>query len=170
MKKITSLLFCWLIVSCSMTENGMVAGTPDYEGRDIEVNNLDLQVLLRANAMLPSEDHWSKDSSLKCADLPRHETSHGVDGYDLMGSKLSLYCALHLSSIETIGTYVHRLPALQEVRFTIADRYPKRWKVHRLADFNAHPKTTFTDVKQVLAVTIARVKQKIQTQKQNKTQ
>ena len=170
MRKITAFLFILCLSACSMTENGLVPGTPDYENRDIEVNGLDLEVLLKANAMLASADHWSKDSSLKCTDGPHHKINSATDGYDLRGIRLSLYCALQQSSIETIGTYIHRLPALKEVRFTIADNCPKRWKVHRLADFNADPQTTFSDVKQVLSVTIARVRQKIKAQRANKTQ
>ena len=60
------------------------------------------------------------------------------------------------------GQYIHRRPALQEVRFTIDDNYKDRWKVHRLADFNSHPNTTYTDVVKVLDVTIYRVKQKLE--------
>ena len=75
--------------------------------------------------------------------------------------KLSLYCALEKASIEMNGKYIHRQPALQEVRFVIDDNYKNRWKVHRLADFNAHPDTSFSDVKFVIAKAIKTVKGKL---------
>ena len=156
MRKIITLSLSLCICACSMTENGLVLGTPDYEQRDIEVNRLDLAVLVRADALLSSEEHWSKNPSQKCADIPHPGMPGFIDGHDVM------------ASVETIGAYMHRLPALQEVRFTIADNYPGRWKVHRLADFNAHPQTTFSDVKKVLRVTIERVKQKLAQQQADK--
>jgi hypothetical protein len=56
---------------------------------------------------------------------------------------------------------MHRQPALQEIRFVIEDNYKNRWSVHRLADFNAHPDTTFNDVKLVIAKAVGTVKSKL---------
>ena len=162
MKIIIILLAGFMFSACTRTESGLMLDAPDYEHRDIEVNNLDLDVLQKADALLSSEEHWSKDPSMKCHDVLQPGMPGFVDGHDVMASKISLYCALELACVETIGSYMHRLPALQEVRFTIADNYPMRWKVHYLADFNANPQTTFSDVKNVLYITIARVKQKLE--------
>lgn len=169
MKKSFILTAILLLGSCSMTENGLVLGTPDYEQRDIEVNELDLAILKKADALLSSDNHWSNDASVNCQDKPQPGMIGFVDGHDVMATRWSLYCALQLASVEIIGSYMHRLPALQEVRFTIADNYPMRWNVHRLVDFNANPNTTFSDVKNVLYITIARVKQKLEQYQSEKT-
>ena len=47
---------------------------------------------------------------------------------------------------EVTGDYVHRHPALQEVRFIIDDKYNNRWKVHILADYNINPETSIKDI------------------------
>ena len=80
-----------------------------------------------------------------------------------MEQRLSLYCALERASIEVNGVYVHRQAALQEIRFIINDQYKNRWKGHRLADFNAHPGTSFKDIKSVINSAIMVVKNKLST-------
>lgn len=162
MRRLIAIFGLFILCSCYRTENGLMSGLPDYEKRDIEVNELDLNVLQKADAFLSSENHWSKDSSMKCQDKPEPGMIGYINGHDVMATKWSLYCALQQASVDTIGSYMHRLPALQEVRFTIDDNYPTRWKVHRLVDFNSHPDTTFSDVKNVLYITVARVKQKLE--------
>lgn len=139
----------FFLSSCSMTENGLVFGTPDYEKRDIAVSKIDLNILIEANSILKSEDTWLKDSVRTCDE----------------SSKLNLYCALEKASVEIMGKYVHRQPALQEVRFAIDDNYRDRWDKHRLADFNGHPKTEYKDVKAVIAIAINTVERKLESQK-----
>ena len=145
MKYVAATLLLLLSVGCTKTENGIVFGTPDYEQRSIAVSKVDLSILKRADELLSSETQWDKSSVRKCGE------SH----------KLSLYCALEKASIEIMGEYVHRQAGLQEVRFAIDDKYKSRWKVHRLADFNAHPDTTFFDVKSVLNEAILSVEGKL---------
>ena len=123
-----------LLIGCTKTENGLVFGTPDYEKRDIAVTTVDLNILIKADELLSSEDLWEKDIVSTCNDA----------------TKLSLYCALEKASIIVLGKYVHRQPALQEVRFSIDDHYRDRWEKHRLIDFNANQNTTFKDIKDVL--------------------
>lgn len=158
---ITSAFIALLLFACSMNKNEVVQDASDYEHRDIEVNSLDLKILQRADAILSSKAHWSKDPSIKCADLPQPGKIGFVDGHDVLATKYNLYCALEIATAQTVGSFLHQYPAIQEVRFTIADNYPMRWKKHRLLEFNAHPDTTFKDVKNVIYITIARVKQKI---------
>ena len=133
------------MVGCSKTENGLVFGIPDYEKRDIAVSEVDLNILIKANELLSTEDFWGKDIASKCNDV----------------TKLSLYCALEQASISVMGKYVHRQPALQEVRFAIDDLYRDRWEKHRLIDFNGNENTTFKDVKNVIKKATETVESKI---------
>ena len=138
-------VMAFILFGCYRTENGLVVGLPDYEKRHIAVTPVDLDILLKADTLLQGQSSWSKDGSRFCSD----------------STTLSLFCALQKASIEVTGKYVHRQPALQEVRFVIDDNYRSRWKVHRLADFNAHPDTRFNDVKTVIAIAIKNVKRKL---------
>ena len=78
-----------------------------------------------------------------------------------------MYRALETASIVVMGEYVHRQPALQEVRFAIDDNYKDRWDKHRLVDFNSHSDTSFADIKYVLNVAISNVIRKITHNKTN---
>lgn len=60
-----------------------------------------------------------------------------------------------------LGKYIHRQAALQEIRFVIDDYYKGRWKVHRLADFNSHPDTTFEDINIVIAKAMEKIRGKL---------
>jgi len=134
-----------LSTGCTMTENGIVFGTPDYEKDDIKVSKTDLQILLRANQILINESKWEKGESRDCSDI----------------EKYTLYCALETATVEALGEYRHRQPALQEVRFIIREQYADRWSHHRLVDFNANEKTSFTDIKYVINTAIESVNAKI---------
>ena len=140
------------VIGVYQTENGIVIGLPDYEKRDIRVSQTDLDILTKADGLLPDESAWRKEHVPDC----------------LQSTKLDLYCALEKASVDVTGKYVHRQPALQEVRFTIDDRFRKRWTKHRLIDFNADKATTFEDVKAVLAQAIATVKGKLAGYKKQK--
>lgn len=146
MKKVILLsLLLFIFFGCTKTENGLVFGTPDYEKRSILVTQTDLNILQKTDEILNKEKAWKKNSIRVCKD----------------SLKLSLYCALEKASIEIMGKYVHRQPALQEIRFIIDDYYKDRWKIHRLADFNAHSETSFEDVKSVINKAIETVKTKL---------
>ncbi len=133
------------VIGVYKTENGIVLGLPDYEKRDIHVSQVDLDVLARADALLSSESGWSKGRVSNC----------------LQSEKLDLYCALERASVEVIGKYIHRQPALQEVRFAIDDHYRERWTKHRLVDFNSNKDTKFEDIKAVLEKAISIVREKL---------
>lgn len=131
--------------ACTRTENGFVFGTPAYEQRDISVSTIDLDILIKAKALLSDKLEWSRDVLREC-------TGH---------APFSLYCALETASKIVDGKYIHRRPALQEVRFTIDDQYKSRWKVHRLAEFNNNPETSYEDIVKIMNDTIDRVREKI---------
>lgn len=140
-----AVVFILLVSGCTKTENGLVFGMPDYEKRDIAVTNVDLDILIRADELLSTENLWEKGAVSRCGD----------------SNKLSLYCALEKASINVTGKYVHRQPALQEVRFVIDDHYRNRWEKHRLIDFNANQATTFSDIKDVLKKAMKSVENKL---------
>lgn len=133
------------------TENGLVFGVPDYEKRDIHVSQVDLDILIKANELLPNENAWRRERVSDCS----------------QSKKLDLYCALETASVLVMGKYVHRQPALQEVRFSIDDNYKNRWDKHRLVDFNSHSDTSFADIKYVLNVAMSTVRRKITHNKTN---
>lgn len=137
------------VIGVYKTENGIVLGLPDYEKRDIHVSQVDLSILIKADALLSSKSTWSKGRISNCT----------------QSIKLDLYCALERASVEALGKYVHRQPALQEVRFAIDDHFRERWKQHRLVDFNANKDTSFDDVKHVLAQAIATARGKLELYK-----
>lgn len=139
-----ALIFTSLF-SCTITENGLVFGVPEYEKRDIDVTQNDLEILLKTRELLVSKNSWVKNSIRECSG----------------SSPYSLYCALEFASKIVDGKYIHRRPALQEVRFAIDDRFNERWKVHRLADFNAHQDTSHADVIKVIEIALERVKDKL---------
>jgi hypothetical protein len=122
-----------------------VWGTPAYEQRTIAVSQVDLNVLVRVKALLANQNQWEPDSQRICEAASSH----------------SLFCALQFAQMEITGTYDHRLPAMQEVRFALDDLFPERWTEHRLADFNSHPQTTFEDISLVLDTAISAVEAKL---------
>jgi len=146
MNKLITILLCAItLIACTRTENGLVFGLPDYEKRNIKVSQTDLKILLKAKELLSTEENWLKNSQRACTGNP----------------PFNLYCALKTASNIIDGKYIHRRPALQEVRFTIDDTFNDRWTVHRLADFNNHAYTSYVDVLSVLEITINRVKLKL---------
>jgi len=133
------------------TENGIVLGLPNYEKRDIKVSANDLKILKKADALLSNQNIWRQEKVSNCNE----------------STKLDLYCALEQATISVMGKYIHRQPALQEVRFAIDDNYKDRWEKHRLIDFNANSKTRFEDVKNVLALAIKAVENKLKTNQES---
>ena len=138
-------ILVWFVFACTRTENGLVFGVPDYEKRDAKVARVDLDILLKVDEILSDKDTWAKDAARVCGDTRTY----------------SLYCALEKATIEVVGSNVHRQAALQEVRFAVDDYYKNRWEVHRLADFNAHPDTTFQNVKSIIRKSISTVREKL---------
>ncbi len=145
MRKPSIIVLLAILVGCTTTENGLMFGVPDYEKRDIFVSQIDLDILNKANQLLSDERVWKKEHPSDCSKT----------------EKLDLLCALEKASIDVMGKYIHRQPALQEVRFAVDDNYKRRWSKHRLIDFNSNKDTGFNDVKSVLEMAISTVKIKI---------
>jgi hypothetical protein len=145
MKKLSIVLLVAMMCGCYKTENGLVFGIPGYEKRDVQVSQVDLDILNKTNQLLSDEHVWEKQHPSDCTKT----------------EKLDLFCALEKASIDVMGKYIHRKPALQEVRFAIDDNYKNRWSKHRLIDFNSNKDTNFDDVKSVLEMAISAVKMKI---------
>jgi len=119
-----------------------------YEVRGRGVTVEDQQILLRASELLASESAWNRSDDRHCDD-------------DEAAGKRSLFCALQAASIEVLGSYDHRRVALQEVRFAIEEATRGKELEHRLMDFNNDPQTSLDDVKEVLAVALSRVRERL---------
>ncbi|MDB9795163.1 hypothetical protein OAB76_00785 [Flavobacteriaceae bacterium] len=122
--------------------------TKDDGNLDLPFDSVDVQILKRANNILLSESAWSKEDDRKCQD-------------DIDSNKYSLFCALYKASIDVVGEYDHRKPALQQVRWSIDNHYKERLSGHRLMDFNNHSNTNFDEIKQLLQESILIAQQKI---------
>ena len=120
--------------------------------RDLPFDSVDVQILKRANDILSSESVWSKEDDRKCQD-------------DIESNKYSLFCALYKSSVDIVGEYDHRKPALQQVRWIIDDQYKERLAGHRLMDFNNNAKTSFDEIKKLLQESTLIIEQKIKKAK-----
>jgi hypothetical protein len=128
-----------------------VRAEDDSEDHAPPVSAEDLQILDKANALLPDEAHWNRHDTREC---PPNEV------------KLSLFCALHKACIDVLGHYEHRRSALQEVRFAVEEATKGRDDFqHRLMDFNNLPETRFEEIKQVLAKAGAKVSERLKKAK-----
>jgi len=101
--------------------------------------------------LLSNEEKWNREDDRLC----------------FYKEKWSLFCALAKASIEITGKYKHRRVAMQEIRFTINDNFPERWREHQLMEFNNHPATTFRDIRQVLEDTKKHLESRYQGNKDN---
>ncbi len=121
--------------------------TKDNGNLTLPFDSVDVQILERANDILLSESVWSKEDDRKCQD-------------DIASNKYSLFCALYKASMDVVGEYDHRKPALQQVRWIIDNQYKERLASHRLMDFNNHSNTNFDEVKELLQEAILIAQQK----------
>jgi hypothetical protein len=108
----------------------------------------DIRILDRASELLAGEKQWDRTDTREC--VAQSQTR-------------SLFCALHAASLEVLGHYDHRRPALEEVRLAVQEASNGRKFEHRLMDFNNHSATTFRDIKQVLAIARARMNARIRS-------
>jgi hypothetical protein len=122
--------------------------TKDNGNLDLPFDSVDVQILKRANDILSSESVWSKEDDRKCQD-------------DIDSNKYSLFCALYKASIDIVGEYDHRKPALQQVRWIIDNQFKERLAGHRLMDFNNHSNTNFNEIKELLQESTLITQQKI---------
>ncbi|HXI88181.1 MAG TPA: hypothetical protein VNH64_12030 [Parvularculaceae bacterium] len=113
------------------------------------VDEIDLKILEATDAILSSPKVWNRHDNRQC----------GTDD-----KLFSLFCALHKASIDVTGEYEHRRTALTEVRFAIEDARPGVEYHHRMMDFNNEARTTFQEIKGVIHVAEARVKERLDQQ------
>jgi hypothetical protein len=126
----------------------LTATSAELERRDQPVTQEDLQILIRAQALLGNESMWNRNDDRVCDD-------------DEATGKRSLFCALQEACMEVLGSYDHRRVALQEVRFAVEDATRGRDFEHRLMEFNNLPETQLVDIRRVLQVATERVKSRL---------
>jgi hypothetical protein len=102
----------------------------------------DLRVLQRTKQLLVDKQSWNRSPSRDCA---------------VQSQPLTLYCAAREASIEVTGGFRHRRPALQILRSEIKVLWPNKEYEHGIADFNADPDISFSDLQRLLDASIARV-------------
>ena len=143
-------LFLWslAIIIVSGFETFGQEFTKENGNIGLPFDSVDVQILKRANDILLSESVWSKEDDRKCQD-------------DIDSNKYSLFCALYKASIDIVGEYDHRKPALQQVRWNIDNQYKERLAGHRLMDFNNHGNTNFDEIKRLLAESIKIIEKKV---------
>ncbi len=102
------------------------------------VTSADLQIVKRAREILDTPTKWNRADNRECPTDAK---------------TFSLYCALQMATIEAGGKAEHRGAALQEARFVIDEIAADRKYEHRLMNYNNDPKTTFSDIQEVLRIT-----------------
>jgi len=108
--------------------------------RPLPQNEYDVVILEKTIELLQSEADWSKTGDRSC---------------ESDGPKLNLYCALRQASIEVTGEFKHRAAALQAVRHAIEQQNPGVEYAHRLMDYNNDPGTSYSDLQEVLQISLA---------------
>lgn len=131
----------WYAVSGFSAKDSTIRFQVDT-AKEIEPNALDREILMRADALLPSDTVWNRADDRQCpADA----------------KTLSIYCALEQATRELTGGFHHRRPALETVRVLVEERTKGRDYDHRLMDYNNDPSTHLSDVRALFADALARV-------------
>jgi hypothetical protein len=95
----------------------------------------DIQIIVRAKALLANEKTWNKQDDRTCPPNPQ---------------KWSLFCALEQATQEISGSVHYRQPALQMAREVLNEVGGNRLGKHRLMDYNNHPDTTLAEIQGLL--------------------
>lgn len=109
---------------------------------EVKANSLDRRILVRAEAILSTEEVWNRSDNRKC---PQDATSW------------SLYCAMERATMEVTGGFQHRRPALELVRAIVDERCAGRHYHHWLMDYNNDRTTTLADVQSLFKEALARM-------------
>lgn len=136
-----------LLLSVLITSQLAIAQTNE-ENRNLVFDSIDLKIIQRADSILSDSTKWNKQDDRRCDD-------------DIANGRYSLFCALYKASVDITGEYIHRRPAMQNVRFTLEKYENGRVVNHRLMDWNNHPDTRFEEVKKVLKESKDEVKRQI---------
>ena len=145
-----------IVVACAMSPMLLVllAGGLQvlwHERPNQPATATDLQILVRADALLADPSYWNRDDDKKCDDDDR---TH----------KWSLYCAIESACRDAAVSCEHTQVASQEVRFVIEEVAPgaARFEEGRLTGFNNRPETRFEDVKSVLRLARQRLRARLE--------
>jgi hypothetical protein len=98
---------------------------------EVQPNALDLEIVLKASAILSTENAWNRADNRQC---PTNATTW------------SIYCALEKAEAEVTGGVHHRRPAAEIVRKIVDERTAARGYHHHLMDYNNDPTTHLRDV------------------------
>ena len=104
----------------------------------------DLKILEKADALLSDSSKWNKITNQECDDAST-------------AKKYSLQCAIYAASVEIIGEFDWRRPAIKIVLLKIKKYENRRVVFLGTRDWNDHPDTTFDEVKKVLREAIDEV-------------
>ncbi|MBC7934158.1 MAG: hypothetical protein H7Y86_02190 [Rhizobacter sp.] len=143
-----SLLMISFFANAQVSKDSIYPGLLDHEKRELTFDSIDLKIIVQADLILSDSSKWHKQDDRVCED-------------DIANGKYSLFCALYQASKAVAGEYIHRRPAMQQVRFILEKYENGRVKEHRLMDWNNHPDTTFEEVKKVLRESITTVQQQL---------
>ena len=138
-------VFSWAILDrFEVSENSLrIVFSP---GNEVPPSKSDLQIVLRAAAILSDESAWDRADDRVCK--PDDTT-------------WSLYCALRRATEEVAGRPHHRQPALQVVRVVVREQFAERITNHRLMNFNNHADTTLAEIQDVLRIAGERIKARL---------
>jgi hypothetical protein len=133
------LIVVFLVLPIAVKAQGTAtkpAAVDDSNARP-PVTKADLEIVMRARAILDSPAKWNRADNRQCP----------------AGAKtFSLYCALEMATVEVGGKAEHRGAALQEARFVIDEIAADRDYEHRLMGYNNDPNTTFHDIQEVFSI------------------
>ncbi len=123
----------------------------------IEPSSEDIQILQRARTYLSDASHWSHAPDGDVAKVAtqffqKPELARG--GYCGNEAKRTLFCALYQASIDVSGEYWWGRPAINAIRAAVLSD-PRPGFQHPLMQFNGASDTKFEDVKRVIEVAIA---------------
>ena len=131
----------WLGQCLSRTGSSRAVGIggtgPPDQGQGLSPTAADLAILERAARFLASEAAWNRSDERIWDD-------------DAETGSWSLFCALYQASLDETGHYLHRRPVMEAVRRAIFESARDRVFAHQLRDYNNHPRTSFTELHQLL--------------------
>lgn len=119
-----------------------------HTDRDQRATDVDARILSRARTMLDNLSRWNRRDTTDMAAAP-------TKGFGCApATRQSMFCALHLASLQVAGDYAHFRPAVNSVRQALGAATKKAYR-HPLVDFNNDTATTLRDVRAVLDSAIA---------------
>ena len=134
-------LLGWFAVSRFVSGNDAVRFDIDTS-REVAPNEIDREIIQRADRILSSEAVWNKADDRQCR--------NGAGTW-------SIYCAMEKATIDVAGAFHHRRPAIEIVRAIVDERSANRGYHHRLMEYNNDATTRLEDVRSLFAEALARI-------------